>query len=374
MSESPDTDMETKTDAHRAELAAAFGQDLDPLAEYEATFRQADADPFALFRAEVLCTRDIAERTRDGYDRVFRQWREVMREQDRHPACPSEEHVKAFARHELDTKDNHPDTVKEKLRKLNNLYTYWQDDPSFPHQQEYNPISLAKSKVTFADVESKEPPRIPLSEIRKRLESITHVRDRAIMALQLKLGLRATEVCNIQLADIDIQNADLREHYTELGSNPRLEGYQNSLYVPHDRKGNKSKRPRLLPLDDELRRVLLRYLLIRPENDEPWVFLSLSRHEQLDKKDINPPWKDAFHPEYAETDHYRAVTSHYGRHYFTTYWRVEKDLNRELIKYMRGDTAGSISIQERGAIDEYIHTYYEDIAGLYRENIYKLSL
>jgi integrase/recombinase XerD len=120
--------------------------------------------------------------------------------------------------------------------------------------------------------------------------------------------------------------------------------------------------------------VLLRYLLIRPDNDEAWVFLSQSRHEQLRKQDINTAWKDAFHPEYAETEHHRAVTSHYGRHYFTTFWRVEKDLNRELIKYMRGDTAGSISIKERGPIDEYIHTYYEDIADLYRENIYKLNI
>jgi len=372
MSDTPNT--ETTTDAQRAELAAAFGQELDPLAEYEATFQQADADPFALFKAEVLATRDIATRTRNGYDRVFRQWCEFMDDQDRHPACPSEAHVKGFARHELDTKDNQPDTVKEKLRKLNNAYTYWQDDPTFPHPQDYNPISLAKTKVTFADVESKEPPRIPLEDLRNVLKGVTHVRDRAIIALQLKLGLRATEVCNLKLADIDIQNADLREHYPELGSNPRLEGRQNAVYVPHDREGNKSQRPRLLPLDDELRRVLLRYLLIRPDTDEPWVFLSLTRHEQLRKQDINQPWKNAFRPEYAETEYHRSVTSHYGRHYFTTYWRVEEDLNRELIKYMRGDTAGSMSIQERGAIDEYIHTYYEDIIDLYRENVFKLNV
>lgn len=372
MNETPDTD--TTTDAQRAELAAAFGQNLDPLADYESTFQQADADPFTLFKAEVLSTRDIAEGTRDGYERVFRQWREFMGEQGRHAACPSEEHVKGFARHELDSKGNHPDTVKEKLRKLDNAYSYWQDDPTFPHPQDYNPVSLSKSKVTFEEREQKEPPRIPLTDLRDLLADVTHVRDRAIITLQLKLGLRATEVCNLQQADIDIQNADLREHCPELGTNPCLEGRQNAVYVPHDREGNKSQRPRLLPLDDELRRVLLRYLLIRPDNDEPGVFLSLTRHEQLRKQDINQPWKDAFHPEYAETEQHRAVTSHYGRHYFTTYWRVEQDVNRELIKYMRGDTAGSHAIQDRGAIDEYIHTYYEDIRDLYLENIYKIGI
>jgi integrase/recombinase XerD len=41
---------------------------------------------------------------------------------------------------------------------------------------------------------------------------------------------------------------------------------------------------------------------------------------------------------------------------------------------MRGDTAGSAQLDDMGAIDEYIHTYYEDIEDIYRENIYKLNV
>ncbi|WP_123538190.1 tyrosine-type recombinase/integrase [Halosimplex salinum] len=365
---------ETTADDQRAELAAAFDQELDPLAEYEVTFRQTDADAFGLFTTEVLASRNITQRTHDGYDRVFRQWRAFMAKQDRHPACPNEEHVKAFAHHELDTKDNHPDTVKEKLRKLNDLYRYWQDDPSFPHPQDYNPIALARAKITFADAERKEPPQIPIPEIRDVLESVTVLRDWAIIVLQLKLGLRATEVCNLQLADIALDHSDLTEHYPELGSNPYLADHENTIFIPHDRDGNKSPRPRLLPLDADLRSVLRRYLLIRPDTGGPHVFLSQSRHEPLQKEDVNTVWKDAFHPAYAETEHHRAVTSHYGRHYFTTYWRVQQDLNRELIRYMRGDAAGAVSIQERGGIDEYIHTYYEDIAEIYRERMFTVTV
>jgi integrase/recombinase XerD len=297
-----------------------------------------------------------------------------MAEQDRHPACPNEAHVQAFARYELDEKGNHPDTVKEKIRKLNDIYRYWQAAPSLPHSQDFNPIALAKTTVAFGEVESKEPPQMSVSEIREVLASVTDLRDLAIIGLQFKLGLRATEVCNLQLADIAIEEPDLTEHYLELGSNPRVADYENTVYVPHDREGNKSPRPRLLPIDPDLGEILRRYLLIRPDTDSPYVFLSQARHEPLRKQDINAVWKDAFHPEYDETDHYRAVTSHYGRHYFTTYWRVNQDLNRELIRYMRGDAAGAESIQERGGIDEYIHTYYEDIAEVYRKNIYSLGI
>ncbi|WP_226021893.1 hypothetical protein [Halomicrobium salinisoli] len=85
-------------------------------------------------------------------------------------------------------------------------------------------------------------------------------------------------------------------------------------------------------------------------------------------------WRDEFHPEYAETDEYRPVTSHFGRHWFSTWWRVEQDLNRELVKYMRGDKPVSASAKTREAIDAYLHTYYEDIRNFYLKNIYKIGL
>lgn len=70
----------------------------------------------------------------------------------------------------------------------------------------------------------------------------------------------------------------------------------------------------------------INYLLIRPDNEEQWLFLSRTSHSQVDDEAVNLACKDAFHPEYGETDTHRAVTSHYGRHRFTTYWRVEEDL------------------------------------------------
>jgi integrase/recombinase XerD len=361
------------TDAKRAKLAEAFDQDLDPLAEYAPTFEQTDVDPFELFYTEVLSTRDVVESTRRDYHRLFKQWREHMLEQGRHPVCPSECHVKDFIRYLLEERGNHPDTVKEKVRKLNDAYGYWQEDPTFPHPPDYNPVNLAKSKMTLASPEAKEPPRIPKEELRKVLSNVTHVRNRALILIQLKLGLRATEVCNIKISEISLTNTILQNHYNELGTDPMVVERENAVSIPHGRKGNKSRRTRVLPLDDELQRVLLDYLLMRPDNGQPWLFLSLTTHEQPEKQILNYVWKDAFHPEYAETEEHRAVTSHYGRHFFTTFWRVEQDLNRELVKYMRGDTPGSATIDERGMIDEYIHTYYEDIRDVYLENIYKLG-
>jgi integrase/recombinase XerD len=41
---------------------------------------------------------------------------------------------------------------------------------------------------------------------------------------------------------------------------------------------------------------------------------------------------------------------------------------------MRGDIAGAAPTEGQAGIDHYIHTYYEDIERLYRENIFRLGV
>jgi integrase/recombinase XerD len=359
----------TETDHHQ--LAEAFDRTTDPLAEYASTFEATDVDPFQLFVEAVLEAKAITPRTREGYHRLIGQWQSHMESEGRHPACPAEHHLRSFIERERTEKGNHPDTVQEKLRKLEEVYRYWQAAPSFPHSSEYNPFTVVKQTVSLESPEQKPLPQIPLSELAGFLGTIESLRDLAIVLAQLKLGIRASEVCNITLGELDLASDELREHYPSFGNHWMLKNRPNAVYVPHDRYGNKSGRPRVLPIDRELQEVLTRYLLIRPDNDEPWVFLS-EKGNQMQKQSVTQIWRDVFHPEYAETDEHRAVLSHYGRHRFTTYWRVQQDLARPLVKYLRGDRPDSESITERDGIDEYIHTYYEDIEDVYRSDIYSL--
>lgn len=378
MSESPDVDDESTT---LQQVADAFGTTLDPLAAFENEFTGLAVDPFEPFSEDVLEAQDLHADTRRNYRSVFADWTDHMERTGRHPACPSDAHVVQFIEWQLAPEaeggeDNHPRTVKGKLRKLNRAYEFWQDTAAFPHPQDYNPFTLAREKVNLDTPDAKEHRRVPVEELREMIGSVTHLRKRAIIGVQFKLGLRAGEVSNIKLSDISLQNAEIQDHYSEMGEKRRLESRPNAIYIPsgEERPGNKSRRPRVLPLDDELRQLLVRYLLIRPDNGEPWLFLSQKSHSKINKKTVNKVWKDAFHPEYAKTEQHRPVTSHFGRHRFSTWWRVEQDLNRELVKYMRGDKPGSASATSREAIDAYLHTYYEDIEELYLENIYKIII
>lgn len=373
MSGTPDQD---DIASKRQALASASGRDLDPLAAHESTFKEAGLeqwDPFEMFLKDVIAPRNIEANSKAHYEVAFRQWCEHMEDAGRHPACPNEEHVRAFARWRLDEHGNHPNTVKEKLRKLDNVYEYWQSEAAFPHPTDYNPFAAARKKVTFEPPEEKEYPRITMEELRERVQGVTHLRERAIIVPQLKLGLRASELCNIKLSEVSIENAEVRRHYEELGTHPMLEGRENAVYILHDREGNKSKRPRVLPLDEETRRVLVRWLLIRPDNGESWVLLSADHHEQMGNQGVLDAWKRHFHPDYAETARHKAVGSHYGRHFFTTYWRVDQDANEELVKYLRGDVASRSLDGPGGAILSYVHAYYEDIEELYRKNIFRLK-
>lgn len=347
----------------RNQIAEAFERDLDPLEEYSATFESVNADPFNIFRGEILESRGLSDKTLQDHDRIFEQWREHMTEQGRHPACPSEDHVLAFIHNELET--NQGGTVKRKLNSLNAAYQYWQADAGFPHPHDYNPFAIAVERASFPDDPDSELPRISIDELRERVSDTTHHRDRAILLLQLKCGLREGEVCNIKIGDVTTQHAELRRHYPEYGSHAMLDGRQNAIFVPDcdERDGNKSGRPRLLPLDDELRRALVRYLLVRPPTDHSWLFISKEGHKKLNN--TNAVWESAF-------GDYDEITSHYGRHWFSTYWTVHEDLNPELVHYMRGDEAGT-SVED-GALRHYIHTYYEDIEEIYLDRIFKLKL
>jgi len=84
---------------------------------------------------------------------------------------------------------------------------------------------------------------------------------------------------------------------------PFLDGRPNAVYIPHDRRGNKSGNLRVSPLDTELQALLSRWIRIRPDAGQPWLVLS-ERGNQLGHQGLNELWKTYFHPEYSETEKY----------------------------------------------------------------------
>ena len=320
----------------------------------------------------------LSEGTVFNHETAYRDWQEHMESEDRHYACPNESHVKSFIQFLREEKRNDNGTVKRKLQYINSAFKYWQKSNLFPHKQNYNPIDLGRGSVNLKEGTKKPIHPIPVETLGEVIGEVRNLLDRAVIVSQLKLGMRAGEVANMQLQDLNIQHDSLETHYPDIGTHPEVKNRPNSIYIPPresegGREGNKSTESRVLPLDDETRRVLVDYLLIRPDGEgSPWVFLTTGDNIQLRVKQFSDIWKPYFHPEYAETAQYREVTSHFGRHYFTTYWRVKQDMNEKYVQYMRGDSTESSPGSNGKSITSYLHTFYEDIEEEYRDSIYQL--
>ncbi|WP_339102363.1 site-specific integrase [Haloterrigena salinisoli] len=352
-------------------MAEETGNDEDPLEQPSEIMSRVkekaseeddmEADPFEMYMSKVVDKRNLSKSRHTTIERSLREWSEFMESKPREASCPTEQNIWSFVE-SLEEK-NSVQTIKVKLRAVNNAYEFLQKEHTAPHPTTYNPFEKVLDNWNPDKEERKDYPPVELDDIRECLPE--HYRDRLIVFLQLKLGLRRGEVGNIKIADVHIDNDELERHYPSLGKNT---DYDNSIIIPDDRDGNKSSRTRVLPLDDELRKVILRYLLVRPNVNEPWLLLSKKSHVKLSDNVCSNIWNEYFQE--IQLDGYRSISSHYGRHFFTTYFTVKKDWNSELVGYMRGDTKGE---SLNGTIKYYIHTYYQDIETDYRNQIFKLE-
>ena len=364
-----------ENDMHGA-FASVFSENDDPLSQHSDQFYEISADPFNYFIETVLKNDENieSEETLKSYRRTYDQWRDYMGGiSDRHPACPKTEHVRSFIGWRRDVHNNTQRTIKGKISRLSRTYEYWQRKENMPHPKSWNPFEVGPEEADFGTDPDKKYPDVDLDDLRAKFCDITNIRQQAIIGQQLKHGLRATEICNLKISEVHISHQELQQEYPDLGSAKELGDHTNVVYIPSDRDGNKSTNPKLLPIDDELRWLLINQLLIRPNVDEPWVFLSKRSFTQMDASGVNKEWKKAFHPEYAGTADLKPVTSHFGRHWFSSYWRLTEGMQREHVQYMRGD---SIQPEESppDTLDTYLHPKYAHIEDEYRQNIFKLNL
>lgn len=113
--------------------------------------------------------------------------------------------------------------------------------------------------------------------------------------------------------------------------------------------------------------------MLRSQVDEPWVFLSRRTYTHLTIKGLNKAWKEVFHPKYDETEELRGITSHLGRHFFSSHFRLNVGMPREHVQYTRGDRVEPLD-DFPDTITDYFHPNYEHIEPTYRNNIFKLNV
>ncbi|GAA1341240.1 site-specific integrase [Streptomyces sanglieri] len=382
----------TKNNAAEDQLSAfdafgeAFGLQEDPLKTFDLQFKQSDADPIEIYCESVIMQKQRVQTTNEREVLKINNWVDHMDQYDRHAACPSISHVVEYITKEI-RKGNQPDTIIRKLTPIKRMFEYWSEHPQMPHgfgeAQGFNPVVSAQELMKDdikgnAKSEEKLPHPISIEGLGHEIRQIKNILHRTFIVCQLKHGSRGGQTCNIQHQDVNLNHEELNDLYPDLGTHPRLSDIEeDAIYYPSidEREGGKSKRPIVLPIDNELKRLLVRYLRQRPPVEKPWLFLHPVNCGKISTQYASRRfWKGAFHPKYSETDMYRPVTSHYARHRFNTYWKKEVDINSEHLKYMRGDKQGDINSDSKDVIYTYIHTYYTDIRDKYLKNIFMFNI
>lgn len=366
-------------------FGAAFEVSHDPLKAFDQQFKNVNEDPIDLYHEYRIKKQDLGDDRLNTKERTLRRWRVHMEDYERHRACANSRHVGDYINKEL-LKDNSATYIQKQLKILSRMFEYWANHPKMPHgtgeATGYNPVDSAyefKIDEIKRNISQKKPQhQISVEELGHRIRNIKNILYRSVLVTQLKYGLRSGQVSNIHKSDVRIEHEELNDLYPELGTHPRIDGFDDDvIYFPptFEREGVKSKRPIVMPIDKELRPLLVTYLRQRPPIDDPYLFLNNSNGNQLNNNYLNRViWKPNFHPEYAETEVYDSATSHYARHRFTTYWRKKIDANPELINYMRGARQSELETGSPDVLNDYVHTYYSDIDELYLNHIYMFNI
>ena len=269
-------------------------------------------------------------------------------------------------------------TVATYAAYLHRFYTYMNSVDAF----DSNPMTLVMEELD-EQIETNPTRRdVSVPEMRAFVQEVHHPLDRAVIVTLLKTGIRVGELCNLDLRDLGLRDSEVNEVYT-LGSRAQLDGRGNSLFVPSEptrgqvtngerrEDSNKRKRSTVIPVDDELARVLIQWLAIRPDARSPAapLFVRTRDHwgERLSAKAarrivVNHTEDAGWHRPGGGSD--ENVTPHYFRHFFTTHLR-DRTGDRGIVKYLRGDVAGDI-------IDTYTHNWGDRVRETYERHIYSL--
>lgn len=289
----------------------------------------------------------------------------------------------------LEAKDSLKDsTVKTYAGRVAHFYDYAirrQRSDTFSDIT-YNAIAVVIEDRPWNDDRTTERRDISLKQMREAILSVSHPQLLCILMLLVKTGMRASELANIDMRDINLDHHWFDEHFPECREN--LEEKPDTLYIAprsemeigavvngEERKDpNKRMRGTYVPIDKETKAVMLLWLAIRPPSRspaEPFLTLTIPGRTTIagDRLRADYIWDQV--SDWAEEQGWWSsdatlesnVSPHYFRHFFRTVMGSRTN-DQLLIKYFRGDTSD--------AMDDYLHYWGELVREPYLQSVYKI--
>jgi integrase len=266
-------------------------------------------------------------------------------------------------------------TIDKYLAHLRNLYKFHMNRRNI----QINPVVIATQEMSLEDSPD-ERRHIEFGEMKSFVQKQNHPLHHCVVLLLLKTGIRNGELCNLDIRDLHIDNENYKREYN-VEPRSEIESRSDTLYVDSDigvgdvvngekrKAGNKRKVSTIIPIDQELKYALLRYLAIRPDTtsmDSNPLFVSERGGKSRYSRNALVSMVTSLTEEegwYEDgEDLTKNVTPHYFRHYFSSHNR--QDFGDAVLKYIRGDKGGDI-------VDHYTHSWALQVREKYLDNIYK---
>lgn len=340
--------------------------DTEPPAEIE--------DPIGHFIDDLEYHGKTA-RTRSAYERVLRRFEAFLTGEGSDLRDAGRRECMAWV-HRLRT-DVAPSTVATYAAYVHRFYAYMTEVGVF----ESNPMTLVMGEMDESIDTDPTRRDVSIAEMRRFVADITHPLERALVLTLLKTGMRVGELCNLDRRDVHLSGLT---GSASVPVEPRgvLDSHPNALFVDSEisrsefvndekrKASNKRKRSTIIPIDTELRSVLVTWMAVRPDARSAAEPLFMSTNQW--GRRVTPAMVRAIVTDHAkDSGWYREganraenVTPHYFRHFFTTHLR-DRTGDRGVVKYLRGDVASDI-------IDTYTHDWGDRVREVYEANIYRI--
>lgn len=291
----------------------------------------------------------LTEETLDTYDSHLRTFFEQI---DDDPCSIDKRDLRdylAYLRNERPSRDGSAGLSQNSLENHMSALSSYFNFLKFEDHIDENPIPALRERYLDSDRSPGTSQRqlISIEEMAKLVHATLNVRDRAIIVLFAKTGIRRNELIQIDVSHIDWEEQSIQLRPTAKRTNT------------------------LVFFDGETARVLERWLQVREEADPSTdALFSNNRGGRLQRNGVySAVTKHAeavglHDPE--STDLQDRFTPHCCRHWFTTHLR-RSGMKREFIQELRGDTRGD-------AIDIYDHIEREELREAYLAHIPTLGI
>jgi len=270
--------------------------------------------------------RGIAEITIEKRQYVLRQFRNFIEQRGKHLLEIEKGDIEAYIEFQRLERRVADQTLDIRLSNISGFYEFLE----YEELIDFNIIPKVKARFSRNYKSAKHTHKIiSVSEMSALIRSASDIRDKALMCLMAKTGIRRNELINLDLSDIDLDEQKIRLKPTAKRSNT------------------------VVFFDDEAEDLLRRWLRSRtPRNKKnlPALFIGV-RGDRLEARGVDYVIRShalrlGLHDPTSDSleDHF---TSHCFRHWLTTNLALS-GMPRHFIKEIRGDA-------NRDAVDGYIH-------------------